>query len=93
MTDTASNVNFRDLCKCTNKIDIENYLIAKGGIKCDCRNECTEALHFAVQKIVYFSRTVRPGKRKERRDDVYIRKSHYWMTEPSSKDQQVICLL
>ena len=88
MTDTASNANFRDLRKCTNKIDIENFLIAKGGIKCDCRNECTEALHFAVQKIVYFSRTAPFGKRKERRDENYIRKIRYWMKDPSSKDRR-----
>ena len=77
MTDTASNAKFRELCKCTNKIDIENYLIAKGGVKCDCRDECTEALHFAVQEIVYFSRTAPFGKRKERRDENYIRKIRY----------------
>ena len=76
------------LWQCTDKDAIKNYLIAKKGIPCNCEGECTEALHFDVQRIVYFSRKNPARLTSSDYPKDVNHKRHYWMKDPSSKDRK-----
>ena len=76
------------LWQCTDKDAIKNYLIAKKGIPCNCEGECTEALHFDVQRIVYFSRKNPARLTSSDYPKDVNHKRHYWMKDPSSMDRK-----